>query len=254
MLDFCENFKRLGFLTDPQPITLDFLRERGQPALKECPMCHAMINPFLMICPECGYEFPLAEKENAESEAFEFDFGELFAASDKPKLKCLRSQIRTKYKKCQPIDVVWDNFRGKFDHNPPNEWHLGACFGTNRTEANRQKYLDYLHRISANPKPDWLKFHMELEFGKPGKQYRESRKSTYTPPPGANFQRRNWWMVLGVTPLADWSDIKSAYRDKARQFHPDVSDLSEAEATERMQMINWAFEQAQKARNSAPAS
>jgi hypothetical protein len=31
-----------------------------------------------------------------------------------------------------------------------------------------------------------------------------------------------WWEVLGISRHANWSDVKEAYRDKAKKHHPDV--------------------------------
>lgn len=148
-----------------------------------------------------------------------------------------------------PLDKVWETFKNKFGHYQPNEWHLGSKFGTDRTTANRQLWLDYLYEINPNAPEHWIKFHIELEFGLPGKEYK-SRKGTHTPPQNQHV-RQDWWKVLGVLPLADWADIKLAYRDLALKYHPDTSDLPADEAEARMKLINWAYEQAKSARKPA---
>lgn len=52
---------------------------------------------------------------------------------------------------------------------------------------------------------------------------------------------RTLYEVLGLAPGADEAQIKAAYRDLARQLHPDVSD-SDAASTDRLAEINHAYE------------
>lgn len=61
--------------------------------------------------------------------------------------------------------------------------------------------------------------------------------------PNGNNQRP-WWVVLNVRPDASLEQIKAAYRQKARQYHPDAQG-SDAQMAE----INRAWDQAQKERS-----
>lgn len=51
--------------------------------------------------------------------------------------------------------------------------------------------------------------------------------------------QRDYYEVLGVSKSASESDLKSAFRNLARKYHPDVSDVPNAE--ERFKEINEAY-------------
>ncbi|HYD34948.1 MAG TPA: DnaJ domain-containing protein [Vitreimonas sp.] len=51
----------------------------------------------------------------------------------------------------------------------------------------------------------------------------------------------DYYAVLGVSPDADAKGIKNAFREKARETHPDVNPSS-SDATSRFQQVNEAYE------------
>lgn len=61
---------------------------------------------------------------------------------------------------------------------------------------------------------------------------------------GARPAQEDPFAVLGVSRDCTLSELKRAYRTLARRYHPDVNASPEALA--RMQLINWAFESAQR--------
>ena len=55
------------------------------------------------------------------------------------------------------------------------------------------------------------------------------------------MQFKDYYEILGVPRDADEKAIKSAYRKKARQYHPDVNK-TDASAEEKFKEINEAYE------------
>ncbi len=50
----------------------------------------------------------------------------------------------------------------------------------------------------------------------------------------------NYWSLLGVSPQCDASELKSAFRNEARKWHPDLNK-NDANAEERFKLINEAY-------------
>ncbi len=67
---------------------------------------------------------------------------------------------------------------------------------------------------------------------------------------------KNPYEILGVSPNASDEEVKRAYRELARKYHPDKyrdSDLADL-ATEKMKEINAAYEEIQKMRSRRSGS
>lgn len=67
VLDYGKNIERFG------PIDMIDIREPKKatdsaPLVKECPKCQTLVRLPVMLCPECGFEFPRKEKEQREHE------------------------------------------------------------------------------------------------------------------------------------------------------------------------------------------
>ena len=250
ILDFGSNVKRLGHLTRKFPITLEPTPKREEEEfLKDCPQCGAMVSLFASICPECGYEFTGEKPPEKNTEAFERDFGELFDDETLKLVRYARSQRRTRFSKSQPPDRLWETFRDKygvatFIHN---DWLFGCVFGGEDTEYNRQRFLEYLDQFAPDNKYKdwWIKHHLELEFGKPGKNYRTGKRQTVDSKIGLN-SKLQWYEILQCNPNAPLDEIKLNYRELARAYHPDTTELDERTATSQMQLLNLAWEKAKQ--------
>jgi superfamily II DNA or RNA helicase len=234
LLDFCENFKRIGHVTRRHKITLcPQPRPDFEPPTKECPQCHAMIDKWAKICPECGYEFG-GDKEEEESEQldlFNATFGELLDDEEKKKVTYVRSQMKRAYKAGRLVSKVRMMFHEKFGEIPPRHWFLGAVFGGNNPTVNQKVYLEYLYKIRPNANAWWIRQQMELEFGEPGRLYFDGK---YQVPP-IDCDRISWREFFDISFTATWDDVKAQYTEVVRQ-----SDSNE------IQLANIALEQARE--------
>ncbi|MEL6350551.1 MAG: J domain-containing protein [Cyanobacteria bacterium J06627_28] len=51
----------------------------------------------------------------------------------------------------------------------------------------------------------------------------------------------NYYTLLGVAPNASAQDIRRAYRDLSKLYHPDTTELESAVATVKFQALNEAY-------------
>ncbi|NJN22400.1 MAG: J domain-containing protein [Leptolyngbya sp. RL_3_1] len=51
----------------------------------------------------------------------------------------------------------------------------------------------------------------------------------------------NHYQLLGIQPTASPQQIRRAYRDLSKRYHPDTTELPDAVATERFQALNEAY-------------
>lgn len=247
ILDFGGNVKRLGYLTKKFPITLEPTPKRDDESmLKECDQCHQLVSIFARICPHCGFIFPGGDKED-DNDKFEQEFGELFDEQTLKRVRYARSQRKSRFTKNLPPDKLWENFSDKHNGDGKtflcNDWLFGSIFGGRDNDYYRQRLLEYLDPFAPTnekTKANWIKHHLELEFGKPGKQYRTGKNETTEAKIGRNF-KLDWWEILHCSPGSTWEEIKSQYRELAKIYHPDSSGFdSETE----MKILNLAFDKA----------
>ena len=245
LLDFGECFKRVCKPTSKLKISLC---PRPKPLietqLKECFNCHEMIPVFCKICPECGYEFSGDGDDDDEPDSGEPPiFGELLDEQELRQLRYIRSQMKRAYKAGRNPARIKMLFREKFGYFAPDDWFVGAIFGGKNSTANKAIYLDFLYQLRPNAPKPWIRYMMELEFGKPGRKYQNSKGKTYTATRN-NLERKHWWMVLEIEPGSSFKEIKQAYRKLAKQWHPDI--CGDAKAKDMMTLINHAFEKAKR--------
>lgn len=247
ILDFGGNVKKHGYLTAKRCITLDPTKISSlKETLKECPECSSLLYPFARICPTCGYEFGSEEDEEEEIDS-PLQFGELLDDESYAIYKYIRAQRRRAYTQKTNPDKIWDNAVKRYPKKIINQqWFFKCLFNGRNTEANRQKLLDWLEKFAPKTKyrDTWIRHHFDLEFGNPRKKYKflEGDVEQEFQPEYQEIKRIDCWIFLGIQPTKDIKEVKSAYRKLCRIFHPDVSDLPENEAKEKMQLLNWAYD------------
>jgi superfamily II DNA or RNA helicase len=252
ILDFGGNVKRLGMLNKKFLITLEPTPKPDDDSmLKECPECNSMVSIFARICPECGYVFPSNPRLDDDTTAFEQAFGELFDDETLIQVKYARSQRKARFTKQQHPDKLWETFSDKHNGDGKtficNDWLFGAIFGGRDNDYNRQLLLEYLEPfapLNERNKPNWIKHHLELEFGKPGKQYRTGKNTNTQAKIGRNT-KLDWWEILQCSPYSSWEEIKNNYIELSRKYHPDSSGF---DSNYEMQLLNIAFDRAKEIR------
>jgi superfamily II DNA or RNA helicase len=250
ILDFGGNVKRLGMLNKKVLITLEPTPKPDDDSmLKECPECNSMVSIFARICPDCGYVFPSNPKLDDDTTAFEQAFGELFDDETLIQVKYARSQRKARFTKQQPPDKLWELFSTKHNQDGKtfitNDWLFGSIFGGRDNNYNRQLLLEYLEPfapLNERTKPNWIKHHLELEFGKPGKQYRTGKNTNTQAKIGRNT-KLDWWEILQCSPGSSWEEIKNNYRELVKVYHPDSSGF---DSNYEMQLLNIAFDKAKE--------
>ena len=250
ILDFGGNVKRLGMLNKKFLITLEPTPKPDDDSmLKECDNCHSMVSIFARICPECGFIFPCGDGKEEDTTAFEQQFGELFDDETLIQVKYARSQRKARFSKQQPPDKLWETFSDKHNGDGKtficNDWLFGAMFGGRDNNYNRQLLLEYLTQfapLNERTKTNWIKHHIELEFGKPGKQYRTGKNTNTQAKIGRNT-KLDWWEILQCSPDSNWEEIKNNYIELSRKYHPDSSGF---DSNYEMQLLNIAFDRAKE--------
>ena len=234
LLDFGENFKRLGRIDTKRKMRLCPHKD-NKTHNKKCPECNSVVNIFCRICPECGHTFETTSGQKDDEEKFiDGVFGELLDPETKEQIKYIRSQRKTRFTKGLAPDILWETWDKKYPGRLfCNDWLYGAVFkGDNSTEA-KKLFEDYLLNVCPDAKPNWLKFHLQLEFYDPRFRNDSKSKTIYTVPP--NSMIKSWWQVLQIDPLSNHEQIKYAYQQLATNCHYD-DDL--------MQQLNKAYDQA----------
>ena len=250
ILDFGENVDRFGSPKKKFLITLEPTpKYEDDSMLKECDNCHSMVSIFARICPECGYIFPCGNGKEEDTTAFEQQFGELFDDETLIQVKYARSQRKARFSKQQPPDKLWETFSDKHNGDGKtficNDWLFGAMFGGRDNNYNRQLLLEYLTQfapLNERTKTNWIKHHIELEFGKPGRNYRTGKNTNTQGKIGRNT-KLDWYEILQCSPDSSWEEIKNNYRELSRKYHPDSSGF---DSNYEMQLLNIAFDRAKE--------
>jgi superfamily II DNA or RNA helicase len=236
LIDLGGNCDRFGHLpTDYQDYSAALMppKQKQEPEefYKICPECkHEKISMFAQICPACGYEFG-KDKDDDQPELFDiasFQLKEFFTPLGSQQIQFVRSRKRQYFVEKINPDNVAKEFAKEFGFIPPTEWHLWAVSGRRAGKADRKKYFEYLKLFA--PHDQWIHIHMKFEFG----DAKEIPKFL------ANWKEQ-WWEVLGVDRTASREQVKAAYINAMKKWHPDVCD-DQTNAKIQAQILNNAWE------------
>jgi len=74
----------------------------------------------------------------------------------------------------------------------------------------------------------------------PSSQTANSSNELPNNPPHTTKADKTYYALLGISPWASEIEIRRAYRDLSKLYHPDTTQLSKEVATENFQKINEA--------------
>ena len=201
-------------------------------AFKECPQCHLTVPNWARVC-ECGFVFEKPPEVYLPKEEREIDaeLVEILSPEDRAKAKFLRTALKEAFKKRICPDAAIREFIKAYGHVPPSEWYLHAVLGRRYSAKKRADFEAYLQHFA--PHDLWYRVRLRWEFGTDGYQAKTPRTE-----PQISFEAP-WYQVLGVVPNASVDEVKAAYRQLVRQYHPDV--CAAPDAGEKVKAINNAF-------------
>jgi len=169
ILDFANNTERHGMVQMLDQVEMDTpLESDGVALTKSCPACFTVVPLDVMVCPQCGYAFPLFEGEGEKKERLE-DLVELLPPDEKKKRQAFIKYARYAYENGQSPNWASHMFKRKFLKWPAPVHRFRAVFGEESGLENQEAYLQYLigsqrEKPSKNPEA-FIRNHMEWEFG-----------------------------------------------------------------------------------------
>lgn len=235
LLDFGGNLEieRHGNPSGYQNYSIDKPDDRGkrkgdgESQGKKCPECGHFNSNFARVCEACDYEFTSEESDEDLEENDELLMVEWFDKTDRAKVKMLRDAKRRCFADGISPDVAVDEFVAEYGHIPYKEWHQFAVLGKRASKKKIEAFKEYLRGLAKHENWYNWQFNLERGFGNG-----DSAFSATSP----------WWEVLGVNELSDRDEMKRAYRELAREYHPDTS--ADPEAEQKMKIINRAWDEA----------
>lgn len=167
ILDQAGNCLKHGFPESIDEYSLDTgeKKERGEPPVKQCPNCNALINSFERECPQCGHKFPV-ERDEITTELIELKPREIKQSRAE---QAYRSLLKLAYLKGYDPGWAYYRFRDTYPGIiPPHAWKKGAIFGDDPTGFDYELYYEYLQQIAGRCEKDsaWISARMRDEFGK----------------------------------------------------------------------------------------
>lgn len=160
-----ENYK-IGRIDEEQQYSLENAElTKGEAPMKQCPECDAMVFAFHMTCPECGHEFPLAEKPKEKPVG---ELQVLISKEDQRKAKYYAALAKKAFENGYAPGYAMMKFKDKFGSFPNNDHKLHGIFGAEPTPENMKSYWVYLTKKAVEKGKDrkWCARFFADEFGR----------------------------------------------------------------------------------------
>lgn len=208
LLDFCDNFQRLGLITKQHRIQLcpPYQNLNRTICLKVCPECQTVCNSMVRIC-DCGYAFAdtiLGRKYiKPPSSVIRSKFGEVLTLEQMRMIRDLRKRLHNSLTKGIDPSFVLTTYFEKYRTLPPSDWFYGAVFDDERHRGNMVVWNNFLHRVRPNAPQWWYEYWMQMEFG----------ENDFYANLNNNF---DWREFFALNSEATWQDVVEAYKTAVR--------------------------------------
>lgn len=224
LLDFCDNFSRLGFVTEHHPIALcpgKLEQQKFVGKLKFCPECNLATNRYARVC-ECGYiysrESNLAAEIKSKKQKPNYDsYGEILTLEQRRQIGYLHRKLHKIIDKGADPSLVVRIFFEQYRTTPPIEWFLGAVFDGDTSDSTMKVWHDYLIRVRPFGDTWWYEYWMRAEFGE--RAYGGGECShTGGFPSGVDCRTRKgfptddkWYEFFGCNSDSTWEEVFDLY-------------------------------------------
>jgi superfamily II DNA or RNA helicase len=204
LLDFCDNFSRLGFVTEHHPISLCPVERESlsfESLIKFCPKCNLASSRYARVC-ECGYiyskESNIAAEIKSKKRKPDYDsYGEILTTEQRRQIGYLRRKLHKIIDKGADPSLVVRLFFDHYRTIPPIEWFLGAVFDSDTKDSTMRVWHDYLKRVRPFGETWWYEYWMRAEFGNKA----------------VNFDRDDkWFEFFGCGADSSWEEVFDLYR------------------------------------------
>jgi len=159
VLDFGDNVMRHGPVDQIKPVERKSTGN-GDPPAKECPECSEVIATGYAICPRCGYEFPVPERQKHDTKASEAEILSDQVTDTEYDVQDVAYGVHTK--RDAPPDApktMRVDYRVGLDHWQPEF----ICF--EHAGYAREKAIAWWKRRSPDPVPDTAERAVEIAEG-----------------------------------------------------------------------------------------
>jgi superfamily II DNA or RNA helicase len=169
VLDFANNTERHGMVQMLDKVEMDAPMEcDGDAITKACPACNVVLPLSEMVCPNCGYQFPLCDGEGDKKERLD-DLVKLLPPDEKKRRLVYGKHAKYAFENGYRPSWAEVRFQRKYQKWPSPIHRFQAVFGEDDHLENQRAYLNYLiacqkEKSSKDPQQA-IRDYMRWEFG-----------------------------------------------------------------------------------------